>query len=363
MQHPEFREKMKIMTRVCQPLVSIVTPVYNGGEYLSECIESILAQTYQNWDYTIVNNCSTDQTMEIARWYAARDTRIRIYDNKQFLEVIASHNTALLQISPASKYCKLVFADDWIFPECIERMVAVAEEFPSVGLVGAYVLQGQEVKCTGLPYKTRMFDGREICRRHFLNRLYVFESANAVLYRADLVRDKAVFYNENNIHADTEVCFALLKTNDFGFVHQILTYTRVRSESLSAFSADFHTYFAGMLQLLLLHGPGYLTKNELDSLIQHHISGYYSFLGKCLMLGQGKILNYHKRKLVEAGIGFHWSRVVLGMLSTGWSLALNPYSTAKKLWKTLGKPSLSGHKQNELSAAIAAEAMDNERRN
>lgn len=220
------------MDRASQPLVSIVTPVYNGAEFLSECIESVLAQSYQNWEYIIVNNCSTDESEEIARRYAARHTRIRIYDNPQFLDVIANHNAALRQISPASKYCKLVFADDWIFPECIERMVSVAEQFPSIGIVSAYVLQGHEIKCAGLPYQAAKFDGREICRRHLINRLYLFESANAILYRADLVRKSAAFYNERNIHADTEVCFALLKNSDFGFVHQIMTYTRMRQESL-----------------------------------------------------------------------------------------------------------------------------------
>ena len=53
-----------------QPLVSVITPVYNGEEFLPECIESVLAQTYQNWDYTIVNNRSTDRTLEIAKSYA-----------------------------------------------------------------------------------------------------------------------------------------------------------------------------------------------------------------------------------------------------------------------------------------------------
>jgi glycosyltransferase involved in cell wall biosynthesis len=350
------------MNRSSQPLVSIVTPVYNGAEYLSECIESVLAQTYQNWEYTIVNNCSADDSMEIARRHAARDSRIRIYNNEQFLQVIANHNAALRQISPASKYCKFVFADDWIFPECIERMVAVAEDFPSVGIVGAYVLEGQEVKCAGLPYQTARFDGREICRRHFLDHLYVFESANAVLYRADLVRDKPAFYNENNIHADTEACFALLKTNDFGFVHQVLTYTRVRSESLKASSTDLQTAHAGMLQILLTHGPDYLAQNELDRLMRNHISNYYAFLGKSLLLGQKRTLDYHRQKLVGAGVGFHWSRVALGALSTIWVLALNPLSSAKKLLQTKDKPTLSGGTQNEWSGSIAADAMDNRRR-
>ena len=121
------------MKTMPQPLVSIVTPVYNEEEHLAECIESVLAQTYQNWDYTIVDNCSTDRSLEIALWYAAKDSRIRVHANKQFLNMLANHNVAVRQISPVSKYCKVVLADDWIFPECLERMVTVGEAYPSAG--------------------------------------------------------------------------------------------------------------------------------------------------------------------------------------------------------------------------------------
>jgi len=346
------------MNQASQPLVSIVTPVYNGEEYFVECIESILAQTYQNWEYIIVNNCSKDLTLAIAREYAARDPRIRIYDNQEFLPVIANHNAALRKISPTSKYCKLVFADDWIFPDCIECMVAVAENFPSVGIVGAYVLQGTEVKSTGLPYQRTIFDGREICRRHFLDHLYVFESANAILYRSDLVRQKATFYNEKNIHADTEVCFALLKISDFGFVHQMLTYTRVRMESLRSESEDLQTHLAGTLEILRVHGPAYLNESELDRRMREHMSEYYKFLGKCLLRGRGKTLKYHKEKLIDAGVGFQWSSVFFGALVSICDLALNPGSTAKK-FLTFADLSVTGaHKENEWSDPVAADTVN-----
>ena len=126
------------MDSASQPLVSVVTPAYNEEEHLAECIESVLAQTYQNWDYTIVNNCSTDKTLDVARRYAAKDPRIHVRDKKQFLSMLANHNRAIRQISPRSKYCKMVLADDWIFPRCLERMVEVAEAHPSVGIVSAY---------------------------------------------------------------------------------------------------------------------------------------------------------------------------------------------------------------------------------
>ena len=61
-----------------QPLVSILTPVYNGERYLRDCIDSVLAQDYQNWEYHIVNNCSTDGTLQLAESYAAKEPRIRV---------------------------------------------------------------------------------------------------------------------------------------------------------------------------------------------------------------------------------------------------------------------------------------------
>ena len=137
------------MSAGSQPLVTVLTPVYNNAEYLAECIESVLAQTYANWEYVIVNNCSTDGTLEIARRYAARDARIRVHDNDTFLGAEANHNLAMRQLSAGSRYCKLVFADDWLFPRCLEDMVAVAERHPSAAMVGCYGLDGSRVLWDG----------------------------------------------------------------------------------------------------------------------------------------------------------------------------------------------------------------------
>src|SRR6266849_696005 len=112
----------KNMNSESQPRVSILTPVYNGAEHLAECIESVLRQTYTNWDYTIVNNCSEDESLAIAQKYAVKDPRIRVIDNKRFLRIIENHNHTIRQISPESKYCKFVFADDWLYPTCIEEI-------------------------------------------------------------------------------------------------------------------------------------------------------------------------------------------------------------------------------------------------
>src|SRR5581483_8637146 len=164
---------IKMMSVETQPLVSVVTPVYNGEAYLSECIESVLAQTYQNWDHTIVNNCSTDRSLEIALSYKEKDPRIHIYNNSEFVGMLKNHNIAIRQISPESKYCKVVFADDFLFPECLTEMVKIAEEHPSVNIVGAYGLMGTRVVWDGLPYPSTVVPGREICRDTLLGGPYV----------------------------------------------------------------------------------------------------------------------------------------------------------------------------------------------
>jgi glycosyltransferase involved in cell wall biosynthesis len=304
------------MTSVFQPLVSLVTPVYNEEQYLAECIESVLAQTYQNWEYTVVDNCSTDTTAAIAEVYAGKDPRIRVHRNTTFLPQMPNFNHALRQISADSKYCKMVLGDDWLFPECLQRMVDTAERYPSAGLVSSYALEGGRVTLTGLSYHSTLVDGREACRRHLLERLHIFGTQTSVLYRADLVRARERFFDESTVHSDTEVCFELLKNTDFAFVHQVLTYTRVRPSSVYAQALELDTSWQAHLRLLMNYGPTYLTTEELSTEVADHVAGYYRFLGKNLLRGRDKTFwDFHHRTLLAAGIGFRRTRIVLGLFA------------------------------------------------
>jgi len=320
------------MTTNSQPLVSVVTPVYNEATYLAQCIESVLAQTYQNWDYTIVDNQSTDGTGEVAEGYARKDPRIRVVRTDRLLPALANHNYALRQISPGSMYCKIVFGDDWLFPECLDRMVSLAEEHPSVGIVSAYTLETDHITLTGLPYECAVMSGRETCRQHVLEQLHLFGSANSLLFRSSFVRKHDPFFNEANVHSDTEACFVVLKESDFGFVHQVLTFSRVRPTSLSADSSDFQTYLAGMLQILMAHGGHYLEPDELQMCLDRHLALYYRFLGKSVLLGRNrKFWEWHKKSMASTGVYFSKGRVMLGLFAEVCDAALNPKQTIERL--------------------------------
>jgi glycosyltransferase involved in cell wall biosynthesis len=319
-----------------QPLVSVVTPVYNGEPYLAECIESVLAQTYSNWEYSIVNNCSTDRTLEIAEKYAKLDPRIHVYTNEQFLDIIGNANNAFRLISPQSKYCKSLSADDWLYPECLERMVALAEAHPSVGIVGAYQLSGGGnkwyVRTDGLSFYTEVMTGRDICRLHFMSDITVFGNPTSNLYRSDLVRRTDSFFPNLSAEADVSACFASLRDADFGFVHQVLSHERVHGEQITATSRAFNAYLGSRLNDLTTYGPYYLTADELATCKEALLAEYYRFLAISAVNFPGaKFWQYHRKRLEDLGYPLSSVRLARFICLKLADLVFNPKQTVEKM--------------------------------
>lgn len=284
------------------PLVSIVTPVHNGAAFLPECIESVLRQSYPHWEYVIVNNGSTDDSLAIAERYAAGDGRIRVLSTPVFLSAVDSQNFALRQISSASRYCKVVHADDWLFPECLASMVAVAEAHASIGLVSAYRLDGDVVTLDGLPYPSTFVSGREIARSSLLGGPYVFGSPTSLLLRAEIVRARPEFYTERQPWTDIDVCYAILKTWDFGFVHQVLTFTRRHERAGTAASLRLNAHLLGRLVLLERYGGEFLTGTERRERTRVLLARYRRFLLRSLLEGREQAFwEYHIQGLAAAG--------------------------------------------------------------
>jgi glycosyltransferase involved in cell wall biosynthesis len=333
------REKA-LMSSSSEPLVSVVTPVYNGERFLRNCIESVLAQTYSNWDYTIVNNCSTDRTLEIAQEYAAKDSRIRsVVTNRSFVRVIANHNNAFRQISPESKYCKVVAADDLLLPECLELMVRLAEDNPSVGVVGAYGLRRDEVLWQGLPYPSPVVRGRDMARYRLMGRPYVFGTPTSVLFRSDIVRSRDEFFDESNLHADAETCLEIMEGHDFGFVHQILTHQGVQEDSLTRMSERRQTVLPWLLAQLIEFGPKFLSKEELKSQLHQNLHDYYWHLGWQVFKGRDReFWDFHRKKLESVGYPMSRLRLARYALWTGLYYLLDPKTSAGKALRFWRQP-------------------------
>ena len=297
-----------------EPLVSVVTPVYNTEKYLAECIESVLGQTYGNFEYIIVDNQSKDRSLEIARRYAERDDRIRIHTNEEFLAQMPNWNHAMRLISPDSVYCKVVHADDWLFSECLEAMVARALQFPSVGLVGAYRLDETRVNLDGLPYPSHCTPGREIARLHLLGKIFVFGAPTSLLLRSDVVRDRDPFYEVDNPHADVDACLETLRETDFGFVHEVLTFTRRHNESATSMVKRFSTNKLARLRALADHGPFFLVPDELERRRDEVDRDYYRYLARQALALQGRdYWQYHRGELEKLGRPLRYGRLGLAL--------------------------------------------------
>ena len=94
-----------------EDLISIIVPVYNVEKYLEQCLESLLNQTYKNIEIIVVNDGSTDQSLDILKKYSFKDNRIKLYSQKN-QGISAARNTALEHIN--GKYVMFVDSDDWI---------------------------------------------------------------------------------------------------------------------------------------------------------------------------------------------------------------------------------------------------------
>jgi len=317
-----------------QPLVSVVTPVYNGADFIAECIESVLRQSYKNFEFIIGNNCSKDDTLAIAQRYAAQDSRIKLFDNDTFLGVIDNHNLAFSRISPESKYVKVISADDWLFDECLEKLVALAEANPSVGLVGSYSLAGNRLLYDGLDCNTTVVPGREVARNTLMGGPYLFGAPTSLLYRADLVRRNGFkFYPTASPHADTSACYEAMTISDFGFVHQVLTFRRIHADTQTSNSVKFGTIKRSLISDMATYGPKFLTPEELELHLGLAVEKYYSWLVPALFENSfGKeFLEKQRKGMEEIGYELDMSKILKAALGRGLELLENPGVSLRKI--------------------------------
>lgn len=309
-------------------LVSVVTPFHNTAEYLAQCIESVLAQSYSNFEYILVDNCSTDGSGEIAEKYARLDCRIRLVRRSALLSQVQNYNSALAEISDASQYLKIVQADDAIFPSCLELMLQAFEQSESIGLVSSYWLKGDEVRGSGFPYPTTMLVGKEMARSYLETGVWVFGSPTAVMYRAALIEKGRPFYDESKLHEDTDKCMEILQHWDFGFVHQILSFSRADNESISSAVRMFQPRALDWYIISQRYASAFLSRDKAVALRKAAKQGYYEVLASEALHFRGAAFwRYHREGLKSLNESFnlpyltmHVGRRLLGMLA-------NPGST------------------------------------
>ena len=320
-----------------QPLVSVVTPFHNTARYLPQCIDSVLAQRYSRFEYILVDNCSTDGSSEIAGNYSRLDSRIRLIRRSHLLSQVQNYNSALEEISPNSEYCKIVQADDSIFPECLGAMVQAFEQSTSVGLVSSYWLKGNTVWGSDYPYPAKLLPGKEMARLFLRNRVYVFGSPSTVMYRSSIVRDQQPFYDESLLHEDSEKCMQILQRWDFGFVHQVLSCLRLSNDSISSLAQTFRPEALDWYIIAQRYASTFLETNEALALKRQSKREYYQILAQEALCFRGsEFWRYHGAGLNTLGEKLDRVCLTLQVGHTLLRVVANPGSTIMSVvryWK------------------------------
>jgi glycosyltransferase involved in cell wall biosynthesis len=217
------------------PKVSFVIPCYNLSHLLLECINSLLAQSYSDFEVLIMDDCSPDQTPEVAQ--SIRDSRVKYVRNKENLGHLRNYNKGIALAR--GRYVWLISADDCLRrPYALERYVHVMEEHPEVGYVFSPAMRIQDGQETEIvPWSIHgnhdvIFKGRNFLRKLIL--------ANCVVASAGMVRrecyDKvSVFPLDMPNSGDWYLWCVFALHYDAAYLAEPLVYYRSHDTNMSKF--------------------------------------------------------------------------------------------------------------------------------
>jgi len=147
-----------------KPRISIGMPVYNGEKYLGEAIESLLTQTFNDFELIISDNASTDRTRQICKEYAKKDSRIRYFRNGENTGAAENFNK-IFNLS-MGEYFKWAAADDILHPDFLSKCIEILEKEQDVALCHTKTLRIDESgKVTGSYYLPMRYDSPEVSLR------------------------------------------------------------------------------------------------------------------------------------------------------------------------------------------------------
>lgn len=136
---------------VPKDLVSIVMPMYNSEKFLSDAIESVLTQSYTNWELLITDDCSADRSCDIANSYAKKDKRIHLFKLDQNLGAAAARNNSIEKSK--GRFLAFIDSDDWWYPEKLESQINFMLRNNVEFCFSAFEYADQNLNVTGVSYK------------------------------------------------------------------------------------------------------------------------------------------------------------------------------------------------------------------
>ncbi len=211
------------------PKISVIMPVYNGENYLNECIDSILNQTFDDFELIIINDASTDSTWKIINEYAQKDQRIRLCKNQENLGLIKSLNKGLNLAQ--GEYIARQDADDLSMLDRFQKQVEILDKYSNVILVSC------DIETIDSHGNSKGFLQRA-CDSSLVNWYLLFYNHIAghsqVMFRRKPVLDMGGYSHQNHYSEDYELWSRLSRVGDIHILPEVLLKQRFHDASLCA---------------------------------------------------------------------------------------------------------------------------------
>lgn len=223
-----------------EKLISICLPVFNGEKFLSLAIDSVLTQTYSNFELLISDDCSTDDSLEIIKRYAEKDKRIRFWKNDKRLGLFHNYNQCIS--NSLGEYIKPFAQDDLWHPAMLSECAKILSENPDVALVSTRrrIIDGEgcEVQESPLMTPADLFPERFVIPKNEVVARSLFPLENfigepcTVMFRTE--HASYGFSTDLRQLGDLEYWIRILRNGDYAFINEPLASFRKHKDGASA---------------------------------------------------------------------------------------------------------------------------------
>ncbi len=217
------------------PLVSVIIPVYNGADYFLEAIESVLHQTYPHVEIIVIDDCSTDNSVELIESVDADN--LTLIRNSNNLGVSASRNKGIC--SAKGKYIAFMDADDVSLPRRLECQVDLLERKSEIGLISsAYETFEEDLSKGKRSLKKLPTDPEDIAARLLFQCVICCPAA---MLRAALIEPHGLYFDESlSMCEDWDLWYRISKVSKVSNIEDVLLYYRKHSSNSSKKRAEMY---------------------------------------------------------------------------------------------------------------------------
>ena len=245
--------------------VSVLMSVYNGEKYLKEAIDSILGQTFKDFEFLIINDGSTDKTAHILKSY--HDPRIKIINNGKNIGISKSRNKAL-NIAKG-KYIAVMDADDISLPLRLEKEVGFLEQNKNIGLVGTdYLIISQNGK---ILHTVKCIEDYELLKLKLLEENQFAHSS--IMFRKECIKKVGFYREEFMLALDYDFVLRISEEFDVTNIPEYLCKWRINTESVSVKKKTLQDKYS-LLAIDLAKERRQSGKDKLQSLKREEVNNF-----------------------------------------------------------------------------------------